>query len=72
MILVPISGCICYFLYESLKFRHEVGLKIKNATGKCCSEWPIEHENAKKKGGGGEPPPPPGRNVGKIPWAGKG
>ena len=47
-ILVPIFGCFWHFLHENLKFRHEVGLKIKNATGKCCSEWPIEHENAKK------------------------
>ena len=66
MILVPILGCFWHFLHENLKFRHEVGLKIKNAPGKCCSEWPIEHENAKKQGGV-ESTPPPGRNVGKIP-----
>ena len=51
-ILVPIFGCFWHFLHENLKFRHEVGLKIKNAPGKCCSEWPIEHENAKKQGKG--------------------
>ena len=39
------------FLELNLKFWHEVGLNIKNARWKCCSDWPKEHENAKKTGG---------------------
>ena len=37
-ILVPIFDCFWHLLHENLKFRHQLGLKIKNTPGKCCSE----------------------------------
>ena len=47
--LVPIFGCFWQFWHQNLKFRHEVGLKIKNAPGERCSYWPKEYDSAKKK-----------------------
>ena len=42
------------FLKDNLEFRHEVGLKIKNAPGQRSSDGPQEHNtNLQKKQGGG-------------------
>ena len=57
-LLVPLNDCFWHFWAKSQIFTWSRAQYFKNARWKCCSDWPKEHENAKKQGGGVESTPP--------------
>ena len=71
IIFGDVSTYFGQFWHQNFKFRHEVGLKIKNAPENVV---PIDPKNTilQKKTGGGVESTLPAYNAWKIPWPRKG